>query len=56
MNNLNHTAILDFYPLYHMTDDGMYQCSIDVMANDSFVTDISNSASVTIDVLGMLSL
>ena len=52
--NLTYTATLEFFPLYYMTDDGNYQCSVDVIPNvtDDYVTNISNSASVTIDVLG----
>ncbi len=51
--NLTYTATLEFFPLYHMTDDGNYQCSVDMIPNvtDNYVTSISNSASATIDVL-----
>ncbi len=51
--NLTYTATLEFFPLYHMTDDGNYQCSVDVVT-DNYVTNISNIASATIDVLGKL--
>ena len=52
--NLTYTATLEFFPLYYMTDDGDYQCSVDVIPDvtDNYVTNISNSASITIDVLG----
>ncbi len=54
--NLTYTATLEFFPLYYMTDDGDYQCSVDVIPDvtDNYVTNISNSASITIDVLGKL--
>ena len=47
-----HTATLEFYPLYHATDDGVYQCSVMISSEEEFVNSISNSASTTLDVLG----
>ena len=51
---LKHTATLEFYPLYHATDDGVYQCSVMISSDEEFVNSngISNSASTTLDVLG----
>ena len=52
---LTHTATLEFYPLYHVTDDGVYQCSVMISNDDEYVNSnvISlNSASTTLDVLG----
>ena len=51
---LNHTATLEFYPLYHATDNGVYQCSVLISSGEEYVhpNGISNSASTTLDVLG----
>ena len=53
-NNLVHTATLEFFPLYHVTDDGEYRCSVYVVAdtNDNYVTNISDSVNTTLDILG----
>ena len=53
VTSLKHTATLEFYPLYHATDDGLYQCSVMISSDDDeYVNSISNSASTTLDVLG----
>ena len=51
---LRHTATLEFYPLYHATDDGLYQCSVMISNDEDYVNSnvVSNSASTTLDVLG----
>ena len=51
---LRHTATLEFYPLYHTTDNGLYQCSVMISSEEEFVNSsgISNNASTTLDVLG----
>ncbi len=51
---LEHIATLEFYPLYHATDDGVYQCSVMISSGEQYVNTngLSNSASTTLDVLG----
>ena len=56
-STLNYTATLVFFPLNHVTDDGEYQCSVQVVAeviDNNYVSasGISNSASTTLNVLG----
>ena len=55
-STLNYTATLVFFPLNHATDDGVYQCSVQVAADvsDNYVTSQASSASTTLVVLGEL--
>ena len=56
-SNTSYTATLQFFPLYSLTDDGEYQCSVAVYPDvlDDYVADASSSASTSIDVLGKLT-
>ena len=56
-SNTSYTAILEFFPLYSLTDNGEYQCSVAVYPDvlDDYAVDASSSASVSIDVLGKLT-
>ena len=53
-DNLIHTATLEFFPLYHVTDDGEYRCSVNITADigDNYVESIYNNRSTTFTVLG----
>ena len=55
-STLNYTATLVFFPLNHVTDDGVYQCSVQVNADvsDNYVTSQTSNASTTLAVLGEL--
>ena len=56
-SNISYTATLEFFPLYSLTDDGEYQCSVALYADvlDDYVANASSSASTSIDVLGKLT-
>ena len=58
--NLTYTASLEFYPLNVFTDDGEYTCTVrvssDEMDENSYTTNITNSASTSLDVLGKSSM
>ena len=51
---LEHTATLEFYPLYHATDDGVYQCSVIISSGEEYINPngLLSSASTTLNVLG----
>ena len=57
INNLNHIASLEFFPLNALTDDGEYKCSArvipSVMDEDDYmyITNVTNNASTALDVL-----
>ena len=58
INNFNHIASLEFFPLNALTDDGKYKCSVrvipSVMDEDDYmyITNVTNNASTALDVLG----